>query len=134
MNTAFVSLGIGSIVAGWRYLDGFNFHRIFLIILGISLTLNENTDCNQTQEIQIIICDTGIFLQHCFDIIFNYRLPFLSDEFHYYWVLYGSGGRAMAGLSEKEKAYRKINLPDQRWRIYVFRTWMRFDLHPVWKY
>ena len=39
MNVTFVSLGVGSIIAGWRYLEGFAFQRLFLILLGISLTL-----------------------------------------------------------------------------------------------
>jgi hypothetical membrane protein len=39
MNFSFVSLGIGSIIAGWRYFEGFAFQRVFLVILGISLSL-----------------------------------------------------------------------------------------------
>ena len=39
MNFTFVSLGIGSIFAGWRYFDGFAFQRLFLILYGTSLTL-----------------------------------------------------------------------------------------------
>jgi hypothetical membrane protein len=39
MNVTFVSLGIGSIIAGWRYFEGFAFHRLFLILFGISVTL-----------------------------------------------------------------------------------------------
>jgi hypothetical membrane protein len=39
MNFTFVFLGIGSIIAGWRYFEGFAFQRLFLILFGISLTL-----------------------------------------------------------------------------------------------
>jgi len=39
MNLTFVSLGIGSIIAGWRYFEGFAFQRLFLVLFGISLTL-----------------------------------------------------------------------------------------------
>ena len=39
MNFTFVSLGIGSLIAGWRYFEGFAFQRLFLILFGISLTL-----------------------------------------------------------------------------------------------
>jgi hypothetical membrane protein len=39
MNFTFVSLGIGSIIAGWKYFEGFAFQRLFLILSGISLTL-----------------------------------------------------------------------------------------------
>jgi hypothetical membrane protein len=39
MNFTFMSLGIGSIIAGWRYFEGFAFQRLFLILSGISLTL-----------------------------------------------------------------------------------------------
>jgi hypothetical membrane protein len=39
MNFTFVSLGIGSIIAGWRYFEGFAFQRLFLFLFGISLTL-----------------------------------------------------------------------------------------------
>jgi hypothetical membrane protein len=39
MNLTFVSLGIGSIIAGWRYFEGFAFQRLFLILFGTSLTL-----------------------------------------------------------------------------------------------
>lgn len=39
MNFTFLSLGIGSIISGWRYFEGFAFQRLFLILFGISLTL-----------------------------------------------------------------------------------------------
>jgi len=39
MNFTFVSLGIGSIIAGWRYFEGFAFQRLFLVLFGISVTL-----------------------------------------------------------------------------------------------
>ncbi len=39
MNLAFVLLGIGSIIAGWRYLEDFAFHRIFLTIFSLSLIM-----------------------------------------------------------------------------------------------
>lgn len=39
MNFTFISLGLGSIIAGWRFLDGFSFHRMILSIFGLSLTL-----------------------------------------------------------------------------------------------
>ena len=39
MNFTFVSLGIGSIIAGWRYFEGFAFQRLFLILFGLSITL-----------------------------------------------------------------------------------------------
>ena len=38
MNFTFVLLGIGSIIAGWRYFEGHPFQRLFLILFGISLT------------------------------------------------------------------------------------------------
>jgi hypothetical membrane protein len=37
MNFTFVSLGIGSIIGGWKYFEGFAFQRLFLILFGISL-------------------------------------------------------------------------------------------------
>lgn len=39
MNFTFVTLGIGSIISGWRYFEGFAFQRLFLVLFGISLTL-----------------------------------------------------------------------------------------------
>jgi len=39
MNFMFISLALGSVVAGWRYFEGFMFHRIVLVLFGISLTL-----------------------------------------------------------------------------------------------
>jgi hypothetical protein len=39
MNFTFVSLGIGSIIAGWRYFEGFAFQKLFLILFGISVSL-----------------------------------------------------------------------------------------------
>ena len=39
MNFTFVTLGIGSIIAGWRYFEGFAFQKLFLILFGISLSL-----------------------------------------------------------------------------------------------
>ena len=38
MNFTFVSLGIGSIIGGWRYFEGFAFQRLFLILFGAALT------------------------------------------------------------------------------------------------
>jgi hypothetical membrane protein len=37
MNFTLVTLGIGSIVGGWKYFEGFAFQRLFLILFGISL-------------------------------------------------------------------------------------------------
>lgn len=37
MNFIFISLGIGSVTAGWTYYKEFVFHRIYLIIFGASL-------------------------------------------------------------------------------------------------
>ena len=39
MNLTYVSLGISSVIAGWRYFEGFAFQRLFLILFGISLSL-----------------------------------------------------------------------------------------------
>jgi hypothetical membrane protein len=39
MNFTFLTLGIGSIIAGWRYFDGFAFQRLFLVLFGFSLML-----------------------------------------------------------------------------------------------
>lgn len=37
MNYYFIALAIGSVVAGWRNFEGFIFHRIVLVIFGLSL-------------------------------------------------------------------------------------------------
>ena len=39
MNLIFIMLGFGSVVAGWKYFEGFLFHRIILGLFGISLIL-----------------------------------------------------------------------------------------------
>ena len=39
MNFTFVSLVTASIIAGWKYYEGFAFQRLFLVLFGISLTL-----------------------------------------------------------------------------------------------
>jgi hypothetical membrane protein len=39
MNFMFISLAFGSVIAGWRYFEGFIFHRIVLVLFGVSLTL-----------------------------------------------------------------------------------------------
>ena len=39
MNLIFIMLGFGSVVAGWKYFDGFLFHRIILGLFCISLIL-----------------------------------------------------------------------------------------------
>ena len=39
MNLTFVSLGTGSLIAGWKYYEGFAFQRLFLVLFGISLML-----------------------------------------------------------------------------------------------
>ena len=39
MNSVFVSLAAGSVIAGWEYFEGFMLQRIILVLLGISLTL-----------------------------------------------------------------------------------------------
>jgi hypothetical membrane protein len=39
MNITFVSLAIGSVIAGWAYFEGFTLHRIALVLFGISLVL-----------------------------------------------------------------------------------------------
>lgn len=39
MNLIFVSLALGSVIAGWRYFEGLIPHRVFLVLFGISLML-----------------------------------------------------------------------------------------------
>ena len=39
MNSVFVSLALGSVIAGWGYFEGFGLHRIVLLLFCISLTL-----------------------------------------------------------------------------------------------
>ena len=39
MNSVFVSLAAGSVIAGWEYFEGFMLQRIILVQLGISLIL-----------------------------------------------------------------------------------------------
>ncbi len=39
MNSVFILLGLGSVIAGWSFFDGFVLHRIILVLFGISLTL-----------------------------------------------------------------------------------------------
>ena len=39
MNFMFIVLALGSVLAGWRYFEGFIFHRIVLAFFGISLML-----------------------------------------------------------------------------------------------
>lgn len=39
MNFIFVTLALGSVIAGWRYFEGFTAHRIVLLLFGISLIL-----------------------------------------------------------------------------------------------
>jgi hypothetical membrane protein len=39
MNIVFTALALGSVIAGWRFFDGFVFHRIILILFGVSLAL-----------------------------------------------------------------------------------------------
>jgi hypothetical protein len=39
MNSIFAALAFSSVISGWRCFEGFVFHRIMLILFGISLTL-----------------------------------------------------------------------------------------------
>jgi hypothetical membrane protein len=39
MNSIFAALALSSVISGWRCFEGFVFHRIMLILFGISLTL-----------------------------------------------------------------------------------------------
>jgi hypothetical membrane protein len=39
MNIIFVSLALGSVIAGWEFFEGFVLHRFILVLFGISLTL-----------------------------------------------------------------------------------------------
>jgi hypothetical membrane protein len=39
MNLIFVSLALGSVIAGWGFFEGFVLHRIVLILFGISFSL-----------------------------------------------------------------------------------------------
>ena len=40
MNAVFILLGLGSILSGWKYLEGFSLHRALLLFFGISLILS----------------------------------------------------------------------------------------------
>ncbi len=37
MNTSFILLGLGSMLSGWPYLKGYGFHKLALLIFGVSL-------------------------------------------------------------------------------------------------
>lgn len=37
MNTTFILLGIGSMLSGWNYLKGYGFHKLALLLFGLSL-------------------------------------------------------------------------------------------------
>jgi hypothetical membrane protein len=39
MNLVMVMLAVGSVLAGWRTYEGYGFHRIILLLFGISLAL-----------------------------------------------------------------------------------------------
>jgi len=39
INLLMVALAVSSVMAGWRYYEGYDFHRIILLLFGISLTL-----------------------------------------------------------------------------------------------
>jgi hypothetical membrane protein len=39
MNLVVVALAVSSVLAGWRTYEGYDFHRIILLLFGISLTL-----------------------------------------------------------------------------------------------
>ncbi|MCB0497400.1 MAG: DUF998 domain-containing protein [Cyclobacteriaceae bacterium] len=39
MNLTFVLLGLGSILSGWKILKGYTFHRVVLVLFGLSLVL-----------------------------------------------------------------------------------------------
>ncbi|TAL63491.1 MAG: DUF998 domain-containing protein [Bacteroidetes bacterium] len=60
MNLTFVSMGISSIIAGWRYYKGFAFYRLWLILFGISLTLTAFFNhAPVNPEIQYYITEDG---------------------------------------------------------------------------
>ena len=71
MNLTFITLGLSTIVAGWRFLKGFSFHRMILLIFGLSLILtaffghapvNPETDYNLTEDVwhSYFACITGV--------------------------------------------------------------------------
>jgi hypothetical membrane protein len=39
MNIFLIALGLGSILSGWRFYEGFAFHRIILVMFGVSLSM-----------------------------------------------------------------------------------------------
>lgn len=38
INSVFAALAFGSVISGWKWFEGFGFHRIILTLFGISLT------------------------------------------------------------------------------------------------
>jgi hypothetical membrane protein len=71
MNLIFVSLAFGSVIAGWRYFEGFIAHRIVLLLFGISLILlsffnhapiNPDAHYNLTEDgwHAYFVCSTGL--------------------------------------------------------------------------
>jgi len=82
MNFSFVSLGIGSIIGGWRYFEGFAFQRLFLILFGISLTLAAFFNHAPVDElIQYKISEDGWHSYFIFNTGLNFVILTVSSTF-----------------------------------------------------
>jgi len=96
MNVTFVSLGLSSIIAGWRFLDGLVFHRILLLIFGISLVLTAFFNhAPVNPDIQYNLMEDGWHSYFAYSTGLSFTIFAIATTF----ILENRTDRAMAALT-----------------------------------
>jgi hypothetical membrane protein len=135
MNYYFVSLALGSVIAGWRYFEDFMFHRIVLLLFGLSLSLMaffNHAPVNPDTQYSIIqdgwhsyfACTEGLSF-----IILSLATSFILDKQQDRLLAIGAGLSVLflaILMSEADRAagvwQRLMFMISFGWMIYNFRT------------
>jgi len=82
MNTIFLLLATGSVIAGWTYFDGLILHRIILILFGISLTLSAVFNHPPVDpDIKYNLREAGLHAYFVCTAVFSFTILTLATSF-----------------------------------------------------
>jgi hypothetical membrane protein len=82
MNSVFVSLAAGSIIAGWEYFEGLMLQRIILVLLGISLLLMAFFNhAPVTPDIKFNIREDGWHAYFACTTVFSFTILSITTSF-----------------------------------------------------
>jgi hypothetical membrane protein len=135
VNFTFISLAIGSLVAGWSYFEGYAFHRSMLVLSGISQVLAALfNQAPLDPHISYNIAESGLHEYFSCSAVFSFSILSIATAFilerQYNKLLAASSGLSVIILliltSESDHMAgiwnRLLLITAFGWMIYCFKT------------